>query len=272
MSTFAHDWLALREPYDLVARSSALADRFARAVGPAPRVIDLGCGTGANLRYLAPQLAQEQRWLCLDRDRDLLARAEAAHARWRTEMGRIGREWQGKVRFAALDLATGLDSLALDGAGITASALLDLTSAAWLDQLAERCRRAPVLMALCFDGRLSWHPALAEDELVCDRFLQHQRTDKGFGPALGPDAAFHLAGRLEAVGQWVATEASDWQLSPADDALLEAMLDGVIAAAAEVQDDRRLAGWAHQRRRQLARVELGLMVGHLDLLALPEAP
>ena len=97
--------------------------------------------------------------------------------------------WQGEVRFAALDLATGLDSLALDGAGITASALLDLTSAAWLDRLAERCGRAPLLMALSFDGRLSWQPALAEDDLVRDRFLAHQRTDKGFGPALGPDAA-----------------------------------------------------------------------------------
>jgi SAM-dependent methyltransferase len=266
LSTFAHDWLALREPYDLVARSSALADRFARALGPAPRVIDLGCGTGANLRYLAPQLAQEQRWLCLDRDRDLLARAEVAHARWRSAGG-----WRGEVCFAALDLATGLDSLALEGAGITASALLDLTSAAWLDRLAERCRRTPVLMALCFDGRLSWHPALAEDDLVRDRFLAHQRTDKGFGPARGPDAASDLAGRLEAVGQSVATATSDWRLGPADRALLEATLNGVIAAAAEIQDDQRLAGWAHQRRRQLARGELGLIVGHVDLLALPEA-
>ncbi len=265
MSRFAHDWLALREPYDRAARSRALADRFAKALGPAPRVIDLGCGTGANLRYLAPQLAQEQRWLCLDRDRDLLARAEAAHARWRSA------GWQGEVRFAALDLATGLDTLVLDGAGITASSLLDLTSAAWLDQLAERCGRAPVLVALSFDGRLSWQPALFEDDLVRDRFLAHQRTDKGFGPALGPDAAHHLAARLEAVGQRVATEASDWRLGPADRALLEATLDGVIAAAAEVQDDQRLAGWAQQRRRQLAQGELGLIVGHLDLLALPEA-
>jgi SAM-dependent methyltransferase len=266
LSRFAHDWLTLREPYDRAARSSALADRLASALGSAPRVVDLGCGTGANLRYLAPKLAQQQRWLCLDRDRDLLARAEAAFGRWRSES-----EWQGEVRFAALDLATGLDSLTLDGAAVTASALLDLASAAWLDRLAERCRRAPVLMALSFDGRLSWHPALAEDALVGDAFLQHQRSDKGFGPALGPDAAFHLASRLEAVGQRVATEASDWRLGPADRALLEATLNGVIAAAAEVQDDQQLATWANQRRRQLAQGDLGLIVGHVDLLALPEA-
>ena len=266
MSRFAHDWLALREPYDRVARSGALADRFADALGPAPRVIDLGCGTAANLRCLAPRLAQPQHWLCLDRDRYLLARAEAAHGRWASEVG-----WQGSVRFAALDLAAGLDSLALDGTAVTASALLDLTSAAWLDRLAERCRRAPVLMALSFDGRLSWHPALAEDDLIRDRFLTHQRTDKGFGPALGPDAASHLAARLEAAGHRVSTATSDWRLGPDDRPLLEAMLDGVIAAAAEIEDDRRLAGWDAQRRVQLAQGELGLTVGHVDLLALPEA-
>jgi SAM-dependent methyltransferase len=253
VSRFAHEWLALREPYDRAARSSTLADRFGRALGPASRVVDLGCGTGANLRYLAPRLAQ-QHWLCLDRDRELLARAEAALDRWRGEVG-----WQGSVRFEALD-----------GVGVTASALLDLTSAAWLDRLAKRCRRALVLIALSFDGCLSWRPAQAEDDLVGARFLAHQRTDKGFGPALGPDAAAHLAARLEVFGHKVTAARSDWQLGPADRPLLEAMLDGVIAAAGEIREDRQLASWAEQRRRQLARGELGLTVGHVDLLAVPE--
>lgn len=266
MSRFAHDWLALREPYDRAARSSALADRFAKALGPAPRVIDLGCGTGANLRYLAPTMAPPQHWLCLDRDRDLLARAKAVHER---SYGAAG--WRGEVRFEALDLATGLGSLALEGAGVTASALLDLTSAAWLDGLARLCRRAPVLMALTFDGRLSWQPALDDDELICARFVAHQRTDKGFGPALGPDAAAHLAGRLATEGHRVETAVSDWRLVPAERALLQAMLSGVLAAAAAVEQDRRLAQWAAIRRGQLDRGELGLIVGHVDLLALPEA-
>jgi SAM-dependent methyltransferase len=264
LSRFADGWLALREPYDHAARSSTLADSFARALGPAPRLIDLGCGTGGNLRYLAPRLAPPQEWLCVDRDRDLLARAEARLGRWRSEVG-----W-GAARFVALDLATDLDSLALDGAGVAASALLDLTSAAWLDDLARRCRQAPLLIALSFDGRLDWQPALAEDELVRARFLQHQRRDKGFGPALGPDAASHFAGRLEAVGHRVTTATSDWRLGPADRALLAATLQGVIDAAAAIEDDAQLRAWADRRRRQLAAGELGLTVGHVDLLALPE--
>lgn len=265
MTSFAADWLALREPYDHAARSGTLADRFAAALGPAPRLLDLGCGAGANLRYLAPRLAQPQDWLCVDRDRDLLARAEARLDRWRGEVG-----WRGSMRFAALDLATGLDALALDGAAVAASALLDLTSAAWLDALAARCRRTPVLMALSFDGRLEWRPALAEDDLVRDRFVAHQRRDKGFGPALGPDASAHLADRL-AASHRVASARSDWRLGPADRALLAATLEGIVAAAAAIAADRRLEEWAEARRRQLAEDELRLTVGHLDLLALPEA-
>jgi SAM-dependent methyltransferase len=258
LSRFAHDWLALREPYDRAARSGALADRFADALGPAPDLIDLGCGTGANLRYLAPRLAREQRWLCLDRDVELMTRAEAARSGFKS-----------KVRFAVLDLASDMDTLALEGAGVTASALLDLTSAAWLDQLAGRCERSPVLMALSFDGRLSWQPALDEDDLVLARFVAHQRTDKGFGPALGPDAAAHLAERLATQGHRVETAACDWRLGPADRPLVETMLEGVIAAAAAIEQDRRLAQWAESRRRQLDRDHLGLTVGHVDLLALP---
>jgi hypothetical protein len=235
-----------------------LAARFAEALGPAPRVVDLGCGTGANLRYLGPRLAPDQHWRCLDRDRDLLAEAGAT-------------DGHGSAQFEHCDLSENLESLAVDGAGVTASALLDLTSAAWLDRLARHCRRTPLLIALSFDGRLVWQPALAEDDLVCARFVAHQRTDKGFGKALGPDAAAHLAGRLKAQGERITTVTSDWQLGAGDRPMLEAMLNGVLGAAAAIEEDRRLAQWAEIRRGQLARNEVGLTVGHVDLLALPEA-
>jgi SAM-dependent methyltransferase len=266
LSRFAQDWLALREPYDRAARSGILADRFADSLGPAPHVIDLGCGTGANLRYLAPRLQGEQRWLCVDRDRDLLAAAEACHDRWCSEIG-----WQGEARFEPLDLATDLDSLPFDGVGVSASALLDLVSAAWLDRLAVYCRHAPVLMALTFNGKLSWRPALADDELILARLVAHQRTDKGFGPALGPEAAAYLGDRLDSQGHRVETAISDWQLGAADRPLIAAMLDGVLAAAAAIEHDRRLEQWADIRRGQLDRGDLGLAAGHVDLLALPRS-
>src|SRR5262245_16328297 len=59
MTEFSADWLALREPADKAARSLPLSKRVAeRLAGQDPvRVLDLGTGTGANLRFLAELFA-----------------------------------------------------------------------------------------------------------------------------------------------------------------------------------------------------------------------
>jgi hypothetical protein len=249
VSRFEEEWLRLREPCDHAARSAALADRFARAVGPLPRLVDLGAGSGSNLRYLAPRLTAAQRWLLVDRDPALLERAHAGPA--------VALEGQ------VLDLARALPEVGV-WTGITAAALLDLASAAWLDRLARWCRGVPVLIALTVDGRLIWQPEEPEDGAVRERFFAHQRSDKGFGPALGADAAPYLAERLEAEGQRVVLERSDWRLGPATTALLGPTLEGIIAV-----QDPAIERWAAARRRQLATGQLRLTVGHVDLLALP---
>ncbi|MGD8498218.1 MAG: class I SAM-dependent methyltransferase, partial [Chromatiales bacterium] len=60
MSGFSPDWLALREPLDARARSAALVDRLRAQAPRGPRrILDLGSGTGSNLRYLAPRLGGE---------------------------------------------------------------------------------------------------------------------------------------------------------------------------------------------------------------------
>ena len=192
MSGFDAGWLALREPTDHAARSRRLAARFAVAAGPAPYMVDLGAGSGSNHRYLAPLLPPSQRWLLVDHDPVLLAAAGAVESR-------------------QLDLAQALPEVP-GRTGITASALLDLTSAAWLDRLAGWCGDTPVLIALSVDGRLAWRPEDPDDGAMPERFFAHQQGDKGFGPALGPAAASHFARRLEAAGRRVEVERSDSRL------------------------------------------------------------
>ncbi len=65
---FSADWLALRDPADRAARDQTLARRAAEAAGPAPVIVDLGCGTGASWRALAPLLPDGARWRFVDND------------------------------------------------------------------------------------------------------------------------------------------------------------------------------------------------------------
>ena len=285
MSGFSSDWLTLREPADRAARSHALVERLcARAPGARLTVVDLGAGTGANLRYLAPRLGGEQRWLLVDDDAALLTAARGALAAWAAESNAdfVSNEhdvsitahgFACSVRTLELDLARSLGALTLPPAClVTASALLDLVSADWLESLAESCAqaRASVLFALIYDGRIEPAPAQPDDRLALECFNRHQRGDKGFGPALGPRAADAALDVFAARGYALAADASDWRLDARSADLQRALVDGWHAAAAEIAPEHaaRLARW-RARRRALVDRGAKLVVGHRDLRGLP---
>jgi hypothetical protein len=287
VSGFEPSWLALREPVDHAARSGALAARFAAAVGRAPRLIDLACGSGSNLRYLSPRLDADQRWLCLDHDRMLLPLALDEITAWGEERGLAsarpmpsllelsGTHARSRISLIERDLSDVHRAFGLEGAdGVSASAFLDLVSPAWAEGLASRVAAAqlPALFALTYDGRLEWRPEEEGDLAMAERFNLHQRSDKGCGVALGPEAAPFLAASFEKAGCRAQLAESDWRIDAASEpALLQAFLAGLIGAAREIEDDAELLRWAELRRRQAAARRLALRVGHLDLLVLPQA-
>ncbi len=263
MSGFSLEWLRLREPFDAAARDPELTRRFAATLPMGPRLLDLGAGSGANPRFLAGRLGRPQEWLLVDGDAELLAAAEGSSddASWR-------------VTTLQLDLARELDRLDFaEFDGIVASALLDLVSAAWLDDLAARlvAARRPILVTLTIDGRIAWRPPAIEDALVATAFARHQQRDKGFGPALGAAAAAHLARRLAAAGYEVATAHSDWQVGSAEVTMLLAVISGFAAAAHEAAPDQSgtIAAWTAHRQAAARAGALSLMLGHVDLLGVP---
>lgn len=203
---FAADWLALREPADGAARDGELRDRLvAWAAGQARlEIFDLGSGTGSTMRALAPLLPDHQRWTLFDIDPKL--RAEAA------------RLAAGSAHLAAVEaanLAADLEAvLAREPDVLTASALIDLCSAAWLDRLATALpARTAVYIALSYDGREAWLPDPPHEARALAAFRAHQEGDKGFGPALGPGAAPYLAEALEARGRTVLLRESPWRIA-----------------------------------------------------------
>ncbi|HRY14927.1 MAG TPA: class I SAM-dependent methyltransferase [Candidatus Competibacteraceae bacterium] len=264
MNGFSATWLALREPVDAASRNRALTNRLIEWRGRMDtlRVLDLASGTGANFRFLAPLLGGEQHWRLVDHDPALLAQGdyESANACW----------W---IERLCLNLADDWASLDFPGVQlVTASALIDLVSADWLDQLAQHCRAAQtaVFIVLSYDGTIVWEPALTGDESVCAWVNRHQRTDKGFGPALGPQAAPEFGMMLERLDYQVELRPSPWRLGPEQATLQVALLEGWITAVREIAPDATewLNAWAAQRRGLIEQGASRLTVGHWDLLAL----
>lgn len=269
MAGFSATWLELREPVDASARNPTL-DAELRAwrkpLGPLS-VLDLGSGTGANLRYLAPQLRGEQRWCLVDHDATLLARGDEMVQSWpaRQDLA-LSLQWRHMdlvKEWQALDLVT-VDL-------VTASALMDLVSLAWLTRFTRRCRswNAAVFIALSYDGTMDWQPSLPEDLRVCEWVNRHQRTDKGFGPALGPEATTALTVSLQELGYRILARPSPWRLGPTHTALQTALLEGWIEVVRSIAEDSIdwLDCWAVQRRRWIEQGESYLRVGHQDVFA-----
>jgi len=263
---FAAAWLALREPHDRAARSGAVLAAVTRACAGFTRaaVTDLGCGTGATLRALAPHLPARQSWRLLDNDAGLLKEALAR--------GAVAVPAGSSVTAVTCSLAGDFDGALGDCDLVTTSALLDLVSEAWFDRLvAVLTRRArPFYAALSYDGGVALSPACRGDGEVIAAVNRHQRTDKGLGPALGPDAARIAPERLRDAGFAVVEGRSDWRLGPHDRAIQSETLAGWATAAREIlRDPALIAEWLSEREDHVAAGRSHMRVGHLDLFATP---
>jgi SAM-dependent methyltransferase len=284
MSGFSADWLALREPLDARSRSAALVDRLRAQAPRGPRrILDLGSGTGANLRYLAPRLGGEQDWLLVDNDGALLDSvvgrlrdwAEQSGLRFRLEgetLNLSGSDLECRVRRQQTDLARGdLQHLDLTGRWlVTASALLDLVAERWLTGMLRRCHTegACLLFALSYDGEMAFRPELPDDAWINAQVNRHQSRDKGFGPALGPRAALDAPAMLERCGYRADEAPTPWAIGPEQTTLQAALIDGWSQAAVEVAPTQveRIEHWRRRRHQCIATGESSLRVGHRDLL------
>ncbi len=275
MSGFSPEWLSLREPCDHRARNPKILGAAVAALTGREHisVADLACGTGSNLRALAPHLGERQTWRLVDRDSGLLAAAREALIAFADEVrafdplilrkgGRLV-----EVNFLRLDLRYQLTP-ALDGSIdlVTAAAFFDLVSPAWIGGFCAelRNRKLPLYTTLNCAGDECWRPSHPADAAMLAAFHAHQAIDKGFGPAAGSQAAPLLARTLNEFGFSVRTGKSPWRLDSANASLIAAHASGVAKAVSEtgLVPEAVVADW-RAARMSAAECE----VAHIDLLA-----
>jgi len=275
-SVFAGNWLTARESADHRARSRKLTNRLSHWLKQqyeslsadsrvqSPLIVDLGAGRGSNAMFLVRSLQVPQTWLAIDQDAELLREAKQ-----RVET--LGGAYKTEV----IQLTPGNMEERLPEAAslVTASALIDLVSEAWLSTLVEAAaaRRSAVLVVLSYAGSFELSPAHPDDSMLRDLVNRHQHGDKGAGAALGPDAVAVLQKLLAAKGYQVELDESPWQLDADDSSLVRMLMEGWVEAATEIDPGsrERLQTWLQSRSAQLAEEALKVSVNHIDLLALP---
>lgn len=262
----AADWLALRRPADENARAGTarLLTRLWRHLHARPdacagepvHMIDVGAGTGANQAWLAPRLPFAATWTLLDHDPALLH-----------------HPLQGTGQRIVADLSHLPDLLAQDDAWarvVTCSALLDLLTHDDLDTLAELLvdTGTPALLSLTVTGEVDYAPADEADHPLALAFDEHQSRDGLAGPAAAP----HLAARLASLGAQVVRAHTPWRLAAGDAELLQRFLQDRVDAALEAAPglDGTASSWLERRLDQAGAGTLAVVVGHEDLLVLPD--
>ncbi len=280
MTGFSAEWLALREPADHRARDQALQNTIceqleivARAEQRAVRLIDLGCGSGSNLRALATRLPAQQHWTLVDYDPLLLAAARAALIGWADQVVSdnailtLRKNTKTiEVEFAQVDLARDIERvLAWPADVITAAAFFDLVAEPWLVRFCKALR-VTLYTVLTYDGSEQWLPAHHADGAMLKAFHAHQKTDKGFGVAAGPDASGIMKRELAARGFQVTLAPSPWQIDQAEAAFIRALATGSAAAVREtgLLKTQELDQWLAARL-----TAQHCTIGHWDILATP---
>lgn len=261
----ASDWLQLREPADAAARDVAwhtlrphVAAWLATTTGPL-HAIDVGAGTGANTRWLAPRLAglsagRDTAWTLLDHDDDLLRDVPP---------GTDARLVQGDLA----DLPALLDERATL---VTASALLDLLTAGQMDTLldAAQSRGAALLLALTIGEDCLIEPLSEADEALSRRLDAAFHRHQGRGKALGHRAIGHLQARRPDT----VLAASPWRLGAQHADLADRFLTDRVGASLEAAPDLAdpARGWLERRRASLHRGELRVTLEHTDAWVSPD--
>ena len=271
MSGFSIEWLNLREASDHKARDRHLLKTAANWLNDLKSkdkvIVDLGSGTGSTIRGLQryTALAPSIQWRLVDNDPDLLAEAVHRHSE------------EYSIESFLVDLSATqklpLESVSL----ITASALLDLVSSNFIRDLCqlikEKNERRPLgfYSALNYDGCIKWTPFHPLDAAILINFNTDQRRDKGFGPALGPDATDFLKTQFHSTKFQCLSAKSPWLLGSADYLLTESLINGISGVAIQTGGltNSDIQDWKTFR---IENVRTGTCyLGHTDIVVLPNS-
>src|SRR5262249_36156887 len=146
---------------------------------------------------------------------------------------------------------------------VVCSALLDLTSRAWMLRLFANLH-VPFYAGMTVNGRDAWVPRHSADGAVRTAFRRDQRRDKGLGSALGNNASETALRLLAARGFQTRMATSNWRIPNSARAVTSRFVQMTSLSACQSMpaQTRKIREWTNARLKQAAKARLSIRIGH----------
>jgi len=283
---FDPNWLNLRYAFDNAARNPQLEwdciNQFAFL--SELKIIDLGTGTGANFRYYAEKLPQNQSWICVEHDPELTPYFWENVKKWANSLNFDVKEGEKGLFLAKagqqieVQLVHGdildLDKLVnlMDIDLIVANAVFDLFSQDQFEAFSHILsqHQLSLLFTLNYED-MHFFPVEDQDAFFVQKYNSHMERAQDFGKGMGIQANEMMKLSLEKRLGQVELGGSNWDIQAKDTEMLRYLLHFMEDALSNWPLNETELGalrlWLARKRHMLDQQQLSLQVRHRDLYA-----
>ena len=282
---FSKSWINMRVDYDNISRSTVLVDHINKLSQEDDiDLIDLYCGSGNFLIWSLHKNILFNNCILVDHDIKLL---KSIKSNLRTHLRPM---YSIQSNTNNLDLLIKRNSETLSSVSIkkndcdgyryssgkfhviSYSAALDIMSKPSISSALKRIKKNNILyFSLCFNGQVRWTPTNTFDKYILTFFNNHQRSDKGFGKALGSKSIEFLKQKADKLNLSVTIKDSPWiikNISNKDKVFMKRYLLDIKKSLFHMEgiDKNILRKWYQDKKFEIDNIKIQLYVGHNDIL------
>lgn len=282
---FSSSWIEMRQVYDMQARSPLLFEYLDKLPTTENiNLLDLYCGSGSFLVWSIKNNINYKKCVLIDYDIKLLKSIKRniksviePHLKIQSNTNNLdlliknNKEIISNIKIIKNDCNKynkGYDKYQL----ISFSAVLDLMSKSTINNILKIAKSDCALyFSLCFNGKVKWTPSNTMDKYILSFFNNHQRSDKGFGLALGCKSIEYISKLAKSRDLSIKIKESPWQIknhSEMDKIFLNRYILDTKKSLFHMEgiDRKILKLWYEQKKYEIDNKKISLYVGHNDIL------